>query len=332
MNNDASHKSKGYSRRRFLGGLGAGAATAVAAGAAHLPGVNAAAAAGPPPGRFGRMFDLPAFAEANQRVMVALLDLGQPGGLMDARDQLERGPQALITDPALSRNNPDNPTHTAGTTFMGQFMDHDITFDTTSRLGTPTPPEAAPNARTPAFDLDSVYGAGWVASPQLYDPNEGITFRVESGGRFEDVPRTADGQAILGDPRNDETVMIAGLQLAVMLFHNRAVDLVRSQGRLTTPGDIFTAARQLTTWHYQWLILHEFLPLFVGQAMASDILAHGRRYYTPALGQAYIPVEFSGAAYRFGHSITRPSYRANLRGDNGRVRAGIVGLTRRRGR
>src|SRR5579884_1672438 len=111
MNNDASHKSKGYSRRRFLGGLGAGAATAVAAGAAHLPG----------------------FAEANQRVMVALLDLGQPGGLMDARDQLERGPQALITDPALSRNNPDNPTHTAGTTFMGQFMDHDITSDTPSR-------------------------------------------------------------------------------------------------------------------------------------------------------------------------------------------------------
>jgi hypothetical protein len=145
----------------------------------------------PPLGRarsaqnFGRLFPhLPAFAEASPALDAALRELGRPGGLMDAHDALERGPVDLIVDPALSVN---NPTHTAGTTFMGQFMDHDMTFDATSFLGVPTPPESAPNARTPGFDLDSVYGAGPAGSPHLYD---GIRLRVESSGRFEDVPRT----------------------------------------------------------------------------------------------------------------------------------------------
>src|SRR5262249_7415179 len=73
---------------------------------------------------------------------------------------------------------------------------------------------------------------------------------------------------------------------------------------------------RLTTWHYQWMILHEFLPLFVGQPLVNAILRRGRRFYRPGKGEAYIPVEFQGAAYRFGHSMVRPSYRANLAGDN----------------
>jgi hypothetical protein len=76
----------------------------------------------------------------------------------------------LITDLSLSANNPNNPAHTAGTTFVGQFIDHDITFDTASPLGVPTDPALSKNARTPSLDLDSVYGEGPVASPQLYDP------------------------------------------------------------------------------------------------------------------------------------------------------------------
>jgi hypothetical protein len=80
----------------------------------------------------------------------------------------------------------------------------------------------------------------------------------------------------------------------------------------------------LTTWHYQWLVLHEFLPLFVGQAMVDDVLAHGRRLYTVGVGQAFMPVEFQGACYRFGHSMVRPSYRANLKGDNGNPFFGFV--------
>jgi len=108
-------------------------------------------------------------------------------------------------------------------------------------------------------------------------------------------------------------MMIAGLQAAVILFHNKCVDLVSGDRRLGSE-EVFEKARQLTTWHYQWLIVHEFLPHFIGQAMVNDILRNGRRFYRPDV--ALIPIEFQGAAYRFGHSMVRPSYRANLAGDN----------------
>jgi hypothetical protein len=79
---------------------------------------------------------------------------------MDAQDALAEGPINLIVNPTLSVNNPDNPTHTAGTTFMGQFLDHDLTFDLTSRLAVVAEPTASPNERTPALDLDSLSAAG----------------------------------------------------------------------------------------------------------------------------------------------------------------------------
>ena len=95
----------------------------------------------------------------------------------------------------------------------------------------PTRPGDTPNARTPAFDLDSVYGGGPTASPQLYDPDDPAKLRVESGGLFEDLPRAADSAAIIADPRNDENLIIAGLHAAFLLFHNRAVDEVRAGER-----------------------------------------------------------------------------------------------------
>jgi hypothetical protein len=167
------------------------------------------------------------------------------------------------------------------------------------------------------LDLDSVYGAGPVAQQDLYDPSDHIKLKVETGGPFEDLPRRADAAAIIGDPRNDEHLIIAGLHGAFLLFHNRAVDHVRAQARVSDPADVFAEARRLTTWHYQWLVLHEFLPLIVGQPMVDDVLCNGRRFYRPARGAAFIPVEFQAAAYRMGHSMVRPSYRANLAGDNG---------------
>ena len=80
-----------------------------------------------------------------------------------------------------------------------------------------------------------------------------------------------------------------------------------------SPDDIFREARRLTRWHYQWMIVHEFLPLFIGQPLVDDILRNGRKFYRPR--EAFIPVEFQGAVYRFGHTLVRPSYRANLAGD-----------------
>src|SRR5262249_57699809 len=101
------------------------------------------------------MFKLPPFAAGSRKVQAALVELGKPGGLLDAKDNLSAGPELLITDLSLSANNPNNPTHTAGTTFFGQFVDHDITFDTTSHMGVTTDPLASPNARTPSLDLHS---------------------------------------------------------------------------------------------------------------------------------------------------------------------------------
>jgi hypothetical protein len=295
-----------------MSGVGATAAGAVVVGAGPAV-ADPAAVAVTPADRFGRIFpDLPSFVAADNRSRAALTDIGKPGGVLDARDPLGEGPVRLITNPELSPRNRDNPFHTAGTTFLGQFLDHDMTFDTTSPLGIPTPPESTANTRTPALDLDSVYGGGPVVSPALYQPDR-IKLRIESGGLFEDVPRNSSGTAVIADPRNDENVMISGLQAAFILAHNRSVDHLSSLG--VPASQQFEQARQLVTWHYQWIIVNEFLPQVVGFGVTQDILAHGRRFYRPEPGPAFIPVEFQGAAYRFGHSMVRPSYRANLAGN-----------------
>src|SRR6266849_4726699 len=323
--------SSRYSRRGLLKRAGAGA------GAVALSGGVAGAFSRPVQARsarslfastgaqtFGRLFpNLEAFAPVSNGVTKSLLALGAQGGLLDAKDQLSAGPVDLITNPALSVNNPDNPTHTAGTTFMGQFIDHDVTFDTSSKLGMTTDPFTSPNGRTPSLDLDSVYGGGPTGSSSLYDSADPAKLRVESGGvypavtnGFEDLPRMSDGTSIIGDPRNDESMMITGLHCAFIKFHNRQVDDARIAGK-SYPDD-YAQARQLTTWHYHWMALHEFLPLFVGPDTVNDILQNGRRFYTVGLGEAFMPVEFQGACYRFGNSMVRPSYRANLHGNNDR--------------
>lgn len=311
-NNKGYTERPGVSRRGFLSGLSVGAAGTASALALRpvdaIAAVTAESAGTVRADRFGRMFALPPFADANDRVRAALMEMGRPGGLMDADDPLEAGPEALVVDLSLSENNRNNEFHTAGTHFFGQFMDHDMTFDLTSELGRPTRPEESRNSRTPAFDLDSVYRGGPSSNPALYDPDDRAKFRVESGGRFEDLPRRSDGTAIIGDPRNDENLMVAGLHAAFLMVHNRLVDELRDDG--VREWRVFRIARRLTIWHYQWLIVHEFLPLFIGQPLVDHILRFGRRFYRPR--NAFIPVEFQAGPYRFGHSMVRPSYAANL--------------------
>jgi len=330
MNGSIDEQPARYSRGALLkrAGVGVGAvAMSGGFGAATAPRAEAARSSvvATTPTNFGRMFPkLPPFAPATDAVKAALIDIGKPGGLLDAQDDLSKGPVLLITDPSLSANNPNNPTHTAGTTFLGQFVDHDITFDTTSPLAVPTEPALSSNSRTPSLDLDSVYGGGPVATPQLYDPTDRDKLRIGFGGLFEDLPRLEDGTnaAIIPDPRNDENLMIAGLQCAFILFHNRAVDWAREQrykGHAT-----FAEARRQTTWHYHWILLHDFLPQIAGQETVDAILRHGRRFYKPRMRQGFIPVEFQTGTYRMGHSMVRPSYRANLAGDGGSPFFGMV--------
>jgi hypothetical protein len=209
---------------------------------------------------------------------------------MDANDDLAAGPVALIVDANLNVVNRNNPTHTAGTTFVGQFLDHDITFDATSRLGVPTDPERTRNTRVPALDLDVVYGGGPSVSPQLYRSGDRAKLRIESGGLFEDVPRNADGSAIIADPRNDENLVISGLQAAFIKFHDHMVDTVRSKRLVRntrSTSEVFQEARNQTRWHYQTMILTQFLSQIIGQAMVDDILRRG--YYRASYG-GYMPV------------------------------------------
>lgn len=266
--------------------------------------------------RFGRLFHLPPFAPPTPEIKAALIRLGARNGVLDAADDLKAGPVNLIVDPLLSANNPNNEGSTAGLTFLGQFLDHDMTFDPSSRLGQPTNPAHAPNTRRPYFDLDSVYGGGPAGSPQLYEAADRAKLRIENGGIFEDVPREASGRAIIADPRNDENVIISGLQAAMILAHNRLVDDARAALPDIDPEDAFTTARRTLTWHYQWIILHEFLPKIVGQPVVDRLMPDGPRFYRPRTDDAFIPVEFQ-MAYRMGHSMVRPSYRANFTGNAG---------------
>jgi hypothetical protein len=351
------------SRRDFLKGLGAAGAGLVAGSVGAGPGATAAgaepsapaglspagyrASAGAPRVSvdFGRIVPaLPPFADANDTVRAALLEVGQQGGILDAKDDLGAGPTALIVDPTVNGNpsatdpygtNPDNPMMTAGSTFVGQFTDHDVTFDQTSQLGIPQDPLLSPNTRTPALDLDSVFGGGPGIRPDLYVANEdgsvGPRLKIGTGGVHEDVPRVPNGDgtftALLGDPRNDENVIIAGLHCAHILFYNRVVDELAQLDLRVFPSarraewahqyGAFLIAREVTLWHYQWLLVNEHLPQIAGQALVDDVLQNGNRFYRPPLGDAFMPIEFGAAAYRFGHSMVRPSYRANFSSGTG---------------
>ena len=145
---DDTTGSSRFSRRGFLGKVGVGAVALGAPGALAAPGKAAPQRAGAAHHQlgvtqhFGRMFEQHAAVRGpgTKGLEAALVDIGSPGGILDARDALERGPADLITDLSLSAHNQNNPTHTAGTTFFGQFMDHDMTFDTASPLGKPTDP------------------------------------------------------------------------------------------------------------------------------------------------------------------------------------------------
>ena len=263
-------------------------------------------------GKFGRLFPLlPPFAKDTPDVRARLMDLGKKGGIMDAGDA---PPPA---DPlAANTKNPDNPTMTAGVTFLGQFLDHDLTFDPTSSLERQSDPEAVANFRTPVLELDNVYGSGRGASPHLYDQEApGANKFLIDAAAPKDLPRNSQNTAIIGDPRNDENLVVSQLQLAFLKFHNAVVDRVQSSG-ITDPNEAFDEAQRLVRWHYQWIILHEFLPMTVGQALVDNILKNGRRFYNWR-NAPFIPVEFSVAAYRFGHSQVRPGYIANFAGDVG---------------
>ena len=263
-------------------------------------------------GRFGRMFRTLPAAKFSEK---ALKDLATA---MVA--ELEDPPT-----PETKVDGEENTAISAGFTYLGQFIDHDLTFDPSSSLQKQNDPNALVDFRTPRFDLDCVYGRGPDDQPYLYRA-DGI--RLLQGRQLtghpqdpktRDVPRNnpADGEpkrALIGDPRNDENVIVSQLHAAMLRFHNRMADL--------HPNAPFARVQRLVRFHYQWVVLNDFLPTIIGKETLESILPHLKkktdvlrdkpdlRFYT-FRNNPFIPVEFSVAAYRFGHSMVRPIYRLN---------------------
>jgi hypothetical protein len=255
-------------------------------------------------GRFGRMFrKLLVFDPDDDLLKDLAKQMSEAGGTQ-------------------ARDNPDMP---AGYTYLGQFVDHDITFDPTplDSLTGQNDPDALKNFRTPAFDLDCLYGGGPKGSPFLYD-KAGVKLKVgrnpardEGGEELErdDLPRDQEGTALIGDPRNDENVIVSQLHLAMIRFHNRVVNRVANQKDLKG-RDLFKEAQRVVRWHYQWVVIHDLLERIVGTNLVNQLLKPNEtppvklKHYKPKKNP-FMPVEFSVAAYRFGHSMIRPTYLIN---------------------
>jgi hypothetical protein len=212
----------------------------------------------------------------------------------------------------------DNPDIPAGYTYFGQFVDHDITFDPASSLQQENDPDALVDFRTPRFDLDSVYGSGPDDEPFQYDKAQPGKFLVGDSNDQADLPRNAQGTALIGDPRNDENIIVRGLQLVFLQLHNKLFDEVAADGAIPAERK-FVETQQRVRWHYQWVVVDDSLRRLVGEDLLTQLFhfdaTSGKPdfdldYYSPTKN-AYMPVEFSVAAFRFGHSQIRPVYDLN---------------------
>ncbi|HXA76311.1 MAG TPA: heme peroxidase family protein [Candidatus Acidoferrales bacterium] len=198
-------------------------------------------------------------------------------------------------------------------TYFGQFIDHDLTFDPSSSLQKQDDPDALTDYRSPAFDLDNVYGRGPDDQPYMYlDDRSFLLGREIEGGDAgaRDLARNDanPSRALIGDPRNDENAIVSQLQGLFHRFHNRMVN--------DHPHIDFPHLQRLVRFHYQYVLLNDFLPRIVN-ASVLDELKTGKRYDHAKLkffhwkNGPFMPVEFSVAAYRLGHSMVRPGYRLN---------------------
>jgi heme peroxidase len=245
-------------------------------------------AAGVAPTAYARLFpELPSFTAEESFLRM----LGRAGGLCDCGD-------ASDDESSLG-------SEAAGWPFFGQFVAHDITADR-SALRSHVDPSRLRNARSPQLNLECLYGDGPVGHPYLFQRDDPAKLLTGAGGH--DLLRNVEGTAIIGDPRNDSHVLVSQMHLAFVHAHNALVDRVRSEG--TDEALVFeTAARELR-WEYQSVVLREFLPSLIGGDLVHTLLRDGRRLYRPA-DQAFIPLEFADAAYRYGHSQIRHAYTLN---------------------
>jgi heme peroxidase len=258
-------------------------------------------------GRFGRLFPDAQHAkfgvtdQENERNLAAL-GIKMSAGFdppKDGKDDEESGIPALYT-------------------YLAQFLDHDLTFDPASSLQMQKDPDALTDFRSPAFDLDNVYGRGPDDQPSLYDGGNSFLLGdpITNGDpNAMDLPRNTAKirRALIGDPRNDENAIVSQLQGLFLRFHNRTL---KDNPNPNDSVEEFKNAQKLVRFHYQYVILNDFLPRIVDSAVLNDYKTNGHydrkklKFYHPKTWP-FMPVEFSVAAYRLGHSMIRPGYRLN---------------------
>jgi Animal haem peroxidase len=221
----------------------------------------------------------------------------------------------------------------AGFTYLGQFVDHDLTFDKTNvMLGENVSPAQLLQARSPSLDLDSLYGAGPEdpGSEKFYAA-DGLHLKMGKTAAVGDItakegfdlPRgagttaAAKRKAVIPDPRNDENLAVAQTHLAFIRFHNRVVDTLPAS---VLPAQRFTLAREIVTKHYQWMLRTDYLPRICAQGVVNNVFASGRKAFEVGVTPTDIPtmpIEFSVAAFRVGHSMIRRDYNWNKVFDDG---------------
>jgi hypothetical protein len=291
-------------------------------------GLDATASSSISQGRFGRMFrHLPSSSPEDSSLADLAKTMIQP---LDAE-----GLDKALGEPDDDENIAKLPGSEelrlpAGYTYFGQFVDHDITFDPVSSLTRQNDPDGLVDYRTPRFDLDSLYGRGPSDQPYLYEPDEvhlalGPEVPSPASTVGHDLQRAANGRALIGDPRNDENMIVSQLQATMIKFHNTVLDQVGGEHPNLRKDEVFKLAQQQVRWHYQWVVVHDFLARLVGDDVVEDILKPVP-YLAPGTeasiveadlkffaweNEPFMPVEFSVGAYRFGHSMARPSYLIN---------------------
>lgn len=204
-----------------------------------------------------------------------------------------------------------NPLIPAAYTYFGQFVSHDITIIPKKFSGK----SWKYRNQSPCMDLDSVYGKLKNSLGTFIVKNKAL-FKIAHNNQGEaDLPRDPQGSALIADPRNDMSIMISQLHLCFLKFHNAIVRKLQAQ---KFAGDIFEEAQRISRWHYQWIIVHDYLKRLVG----DEILYHKiepagktpkqlRLAYLKDLSISQLPLEFTGAIYRMGHSMIRASYYLN---------------------
>ena len=256
-------------------------------------------------GRFGRMFRSLPPAKYGKTDVESRANLMTLGAKMTS-----------TFDPPKDGEDPEESGIPALYTYLGQFIDHDITFDPMSSLVKQSDPDALTDFRTPAFDLDNVYGRGPGDQPYLYDNGPAFLQGDKIGGAADadarDLPRNNANprRALIGDPRNDENSIVSQLQGLFLRFHNRAI---KDNPNLDFPG-----LQRFVRFHYQWVVLHDFLPRVVHDTVLEKLKSddtgqfdRGKLKFFHWKNKPFMPVEFSVAAYRLGHSMIRPGYRLN---------------------